>query len=115
MISLNPSMTGISANNRTNIMNQNNISFKSQEESKADKVDLSKKESSNKTKNILMATVLLAGGAALGYGHRKYITQGLDFIKDKTSQFLSQGLPAELLQKGKALLDKVKGFIFVQK
>ena len=65
-------------------------------------------------KGVMTTTLLLIGGAILGYGHRKYISQGLDKLKTVVSEFFSKGKPAELLSKGKDILSKAKDVIFVK-
>ena len=115
MITLNPSIANINANNTINTVNRSQISFRANENQATDTVEIQDQESKSKAKTILAATVLLLGGAALGYGHRNYISKGIDMLKDKVSNLFSKGFPAEMLQKGKDLVEKVKGLIFSKK
>ena len=68
-----------------------------------------------KENKLVSTTVLLAGGALVGYLCRGQISKGVDALKNTVGKFFSNGKPAELLEKGKGLLDKAKGFIFSQK
>ena len=71
-------------------------------------------EKNKKRARIISAVILLVGGAMLGYGHRKYIEKGVNNVKGKVAEWASKGKPAELLAKGKGLLDKAKDAIFVK-
>ncbi len=115
MITLNPTFTDITVNETTEKANKGNISFRANDNQPTDTVEISKKESKSKAKTIIAATVLLLGGAALGYGHKNYISKGIDMLKEKTSKIFSEGFPAKVLQCGKELVEKVKGFIFAKK
>ncbi len=82
----------------------------------ADKFDGSnteEKKSSN-TKTVIGATVLLVGGALLGYGHKDVISKGINNFKGTVDKFFSSGKPAEYLQKGKEMIAKLKDMIFVK-
>ncbi len=63
---------------------------------------------------VLAASVLLIGGALLGYGHRNQISKGLNAVKEGVSKFFSNGKAKELLDKGKNLLATLKDKIFVK-
>lgn len=80
---------------------------------KGDNCDATKK-TSNKTRNIVGAAVLLIGGAILGYGHRNIISKGINNVKTSVSKFFADGKAAEFLQKGKDVVAKAKDAIFVK-
>lgn len=100
----------------------NNIGF-SGKTMKKDTVEISKKEvkeshtsseKSNLKKQIIGSTLLLLGGAALGYGHRKYIYNGINSLKEIGSKIMSKELPSKILAKGKELIGKFKNLIFAK-
>ena len=65
-------------------------------------------------KGVLAATVLLVGGALLGYGHRNQISKGLNNLKGAVDKFFATGKPAEWLKTGTEWLDKAKNLIFAK-
>lgn len=59
-----------------------------------DTLELSNKtpeEKSSKNKKMLSAAILLIGGALLGYGHKDYISKGLDKVKSTFGKFFAKG------------------------
>ena len=69
---------------------------------------------SNKKGNFLAAAILLLGGVALGYGHRKYIEKGFDNLGKQITKWTSGPKCQELIKNGKDLLAKAKDAIFVK-
>lgn len=69
---------------------------------------------SNKKGNFLAAAILLVGGAALGYGHRKYIEKGFDNLGKQISKWAENPTCQKLIENGKDLLAKAKDAIFVK-
>ena len=81
----------------------------------ADSVELGGKQKNGASKKgMLTTTVLLAGGALIGYLCRGPISSGINAVKDAASKFFASGKPAELLASGKGLLEKAKGAIFAK-
>lgn len=62
-------------------------------------------------KGVIAATILLVGGALLGYGHKDQISKGLDSLRGSVDKFFSTGKPAEWLKTGTEWLNKVKDTI----
>lgn len=92
------------------IMSKNAVSFCG----KGDVVEIEKTGGMSKKTSVIAATVLLIGGALLGYGHRNQISKGLDSMKGSIDKFFSKGKPAEWLDAGKGLLSKAKDMIFAK-
>lgn len=63
---------------------------------------------------VLATSVLLIGGALIGYGLRNQISTGLKAVKDCVSKFFANGKAKEILDKGKTLLANLKDKIFVK-
>lgn len=63
---------------------------------------------------VLTTSVLLIGGALIGYGLRNQISTGLKAVKDGVTKLFSNGKAKELLDKGKNLLATLKDKIFVK-
>ncbi len=62
-------------------------------------------------KGVIAATILLVGGALLGYGHKEQISKGLNNLKGSVDKFFSTGKPAEWLKTGTEWLNKAKDAI----
>lgn len=68
----------------------------------------------SKRNNIIAATILLVGGALLGYGHRKYIEKGFENLGKQVAKWTDNPTCKNLMQKGKDFVAKAKDAIFVK-
>lgn len=77
-------------------------------------MDAEAEKKTSKRNQFLGAAILLIGGAALGYGHRKYIEKGFNNLGEQITKWTSGPKCQELIKKGQDLLAKAKDAIFVK-
>lgn len=77
-------------------------------------MDTAAEKKASKRKQFLGVAILLLGGAALGYGHRKYIEKGFNNLGEQITKWTSGPKCQELIKKGQDLLAKAKDAIFVK-